>query len=169
MVSSICKFGITYILPNNSWLPRCFRSVKLVVYAVHAQCMQRYVAMPIRCLGLRAISHGARWCVCSAPLSVSGCTPPPSPRGCRKNGAALRRRPMRYDTQPFETSRQTSSRSTFIARSSYVHRTGNAHSVCSTCVLRAFSAARSWQSVLGRWRLNVRFHAFPKEFHTLSG
>ena len=54
-------------------------------------------------------------------------------------------------------------------RSSHVHRTGNAHSVCSTCVLRAFSAARSWQSVLGRWRLSVRFHAFPKEFHTLSG
>ena len=41
MVSAICKFGITYILPNNSWIFRCFRSVKLVVYSFHAQCMQR--------------------------------------------------------------------------------------------------------------------------------
>ena len=154
MVSSICKFGITYILPNNSWFPRRFRSVKLVIYAVHAQCMQRHAVVAIRCLGLRSIIHGARWCVVCVLLSVSGCTPPPLPPGCRKNGAALRRQPMRYDTQPFETSRQTSSRSKFVASlsqvfhkfitsSSQVHRTGNARSVCSTCVLRAFSAARS--------------------------
>lgn len=116
MVSSICKFGITYILPNNSWFPRCFRSAKLVVYSVHAQCMQCHASMAIRCSGARPIIHGARWCVVCISFDVSGCAPlPPSPPGCRKNGAALRRQPMRYDTQPFETSRQTSSHSTFNA------------------------------------------------------
>lgn len=112
MASSICKFGITYILPNNSWFPRCFRSAKLVVYSVHAQCMQCHASMAIRCSGARPIIHGARWCVVCISFDVSGCAPlPPSTPGCRKNGAALRRQPMRYDTQPFETSRQTSSRS----------------------------------------------------------
>ena len=81
MVSAICKFGITYILPNNSWFQRCFRSVKLVVYAVHAQCMQRYVAMAIRCLAARAIIYGARWYMGVVSFSVSGCTPPPPPPG----------------------------------------------------------------------------------------
>ena len=81
MVSAIYKFGITYILPNNSWLPRCFRSVKLVVYAVHAHCMQLHAVVAIRCLGAWAISHGARWCVVCVSLDVSGCTPPPSPPG----------------------------------------------------------------------------------------
>ena len=120
MVSAICKFGITYILPNNSWLLWCFRSAKLVVYAAHAQCMQCHAAMAIRRLAARAIIHGARWCVVCVSFSVSGCTPsPPSPPGCRKNGAALRRQPMRYDTQPFETSRQTSSHSMFNARSTH--------------------------------------------------
>lgn len=120
MASSICKFGIIIILPNNSWLLWCSRSAKLVVYAVHAQCMQCYVAMAIRCLASRAIIHGARWCVVCVSFSVSGCVPsPPSPRGCRKNGAALRRQPMRYDTQPFETSRQTSSRSTRVQRTTF--------------------------------------------------
>lgn len=113
MVYAICKFGITYILPHNSWILWCFRSAKLVVYPVHAQCMQHCASMPIRCLGSWAIIHGARWYMGVVSFSVSGCAPsPPPPRGCRKNGAALRRQPMRYDTQPFETSRQTSSRST---------------------------------------------------------
>jgi len=120
MVSAICKFGITYILPNNSWLSRCFCSVKLAVYSFHARCMQRCAAVAIRCLGLRAIIHGARWCVVCVSFDVSGCAPSPlSPPGCRKNGATLRRQPMRYDTQPFETSRQTSSRSTFSASSTH--------------------------------------------------
>lgn len=120
MVSSICKFGIIIILPNNSWLLWCFRSAKLVVYAVHAQCMQCHAAVAIRCLGLRAIIHGARWCAVCVSFDVSGCAPsPPPPRGCRKNGAALRRQPMRYDTQPFETSRQTSPRSAFNASSTH--------------------------------------------------
>lgn len=117
IVSSICKFGITYILPNNSWLLWRFRSEKLAVYAAHAQCMQYHAAVAIRCPAARAIIPGARWCVVCVSLSVSGCAPlPPSPPGCRKNGAALRRQPMRYDTQPFETSRQTSSRSTQVQR-----------------------------------------------------
>lgn len=112
MASSICKFGITYILPNNSWFPRCFRSAKLVVYSVHAQCMQGYAAMAIRCPG-RAGNHPRRALVCGVYFvrRFRVRPPPPSPPGCRKNGAALRRQPMRYDTQPFETSRQTSSRS----------------------------------------------------------
>ena len=86
MVSSICKFGITYILPNNSWILRCFRSVKPVVYAVHAQCMQCHAAMAIRCLGSLAISHGARLCVVCVLLSVSGFTPPPLPPVAGKTG-----------------------------------------------------------------------------------
>ena len=81
MVSAIYKFGITYILPNNSWFQRCFRSVKPVVYAVHALSMQCHAAVAIRCLAARAISHGARWCVVCVLLSVSGCTPPPLPPG----------------------------------------------------------------------------------------
>ena len=81
MVSSICKFGITYILPNNSWFPRCFRSVKLVVYSVHALSMQRHAVMAIRFLGLRSISHGARWYMGVVSFSVSGWTPPPLPPG----------------------------------------------------------------------------------------
>ena len=87
MVSAIYKFGITYILPNNSWFPRCFRSAKLVVYAVHALPMQRHAVVAIRCLAARAIRHGARWCVGAVLLSVSGCTPsPPPPRGGGKTG-----------------------------------------------------------------------------------
>lgn len=87
MVSSICKFGITYILPNNSWFPRCFRSAKLVVYSVHAQCMQCHASMAIRCSGARPIIHGARWCVVCISFDVSGCAPlPPPPRGAGKAG-----------------------------------------------------------------------------------
>lgn len=120
IVSSICKFGIIIILPNNSWLLWCFRSAKLAVYTVHAQCMQCHASIAIRCLGLRAIIPRARWCVVCVPFGVSGCAPsPPPPRGCRKSGAALRRQPMRYDTQPFETSRQTSSRSTQAQRATF--------------------------------------------------
>ena len=67
---------------------RRFRSVKPVVYAVHAQCMQLHAlsmqlhaAVAIRCLGLRAIIHGARWYMGVVSFSVSGCTPPPLPPG----------------------------------------------------------------------------------------
>lgn len=87
MVSSICKFGITYILPNNSLILRCFRSAKLVFYSVHAQCMQRHAAMPIGAQAARAITPGARWCVVCVSFSVSGCAPsPPPPRGAGKTG-----------------------------------------------------------------------------------
>lgn len=87
MVSAIYKFGKNIILPNLQGILRCFRSVKPVVYAVHAQCMQCHEAMPIMCLGLLSISHGARWCVGAVSLSVSGCTPPPPPpRGAGKTG-----------------------------------------------------------------------------------
>ena len=63
MVYEIYKFGITYILPNNSWFPRCFCPAKLVFYAVHAQCMHGYAAMAIRCPG-RAGNHPRRALVC---------------------------------------------------------------------------------------------------------
>lgn len=122
MVLRFSLFGKNIILPNNSWFQRCFRSVKPVFYAVHAQCMQCHVSVAIRRLAARAIIPGARWYVVCVSFGVSGCTPPPLPPGCRKNGWALRRRPMRYDTQPFETSRQTSPRSTFIASYSQVCR-----------------------------------------------
>ena len=81
MVLLFSLFGITYILPNNSWIQLCFRSVKLVVYAAHAHCMQCHAVVAIRCLGSWAISHGALWCVVCVLLSVSGCTPPPLPPG----------------------------------------------------------------------------------------
>ena len=123
MVLRFSLFGKNIILPNLQGILRCFRSAKPVVYAVNALSMQRYAATAIRCLGSWAIIHGARWYMGAVLLSVSGCTPPPLPPGCRKNGAALRRRPMRYDTQPFETSRQTSSRSTFIESSTQVQPT----------------------------------------------
>lgn len=87
MASSICKFGITYILPNNSWILRYFCSAKPVVYAVHAQCMQYHITMAIRCPASRPIIPGARWCVVRVSLSVSGCAPlPPSPGGAGKTG-----------------------------------------------------------------------------------
>ena len=87
MVLLFSLFGITYILPNNSWIQLCFRSVKLVVYAAHAHCMQCHAVVAIRCLGSWAISHGALWCVVCVLLSVSGCTPPPPPpRGAGKTG-----------------------------------------------------------------------------------
>ena len=81
MVLRFSLFGKNIILPNLQGILRCFRSVKLVVYAVHAQCMQRHAAMAIRCLAARAIIHGARWCVGAVSLDVSGCTPPPLPPG----------------------------------------------------------------------------------------
>lgn len=132
MVLAICKFGITYILPNNSWVLRCFRSARLAVYAVHAMCIQCRVSMaitpargagrlPRRRFFAGAVSFDA---FPGAPLS-------PSPPGWRKSGAALRRQPMRYDTQPFETSRQTSSHSTHGKRTERVFNNG-------ACVQRVF-------------------------------
>ena len=89
MVSAICKFGITYILPNNSWIFRCFRSAKPVVYAVHALSMQRHAVVAIRCLAARAISHGARWYMGVVSFDVSGCTPlPPPPGVAEKRGGS---------------------------------------------------------------------------------
>ena len=74
-------FGKNIILPNLQGILQCFRSVKPVVYAVHAQYMHRHAEVAIRCLGSWAIIHGARWCVGAVLLSVSGCTPPPLPPG----------------------------------------------------------------------------------------
>ena len=138
MVSAICKFGITYILPNNSWIFRCFRSAKLVVYAVHAQCMQCCASMAIRCSGSRPIIHGARWCVVRVSFSVSGCTPPPSPpRGTGKTGRLS-------GDGPCATTHS-------LLRLPDKHRPARRLSQ----VQRKFNP--------------LRFHVFPKEFHTFSG
>ena len=81
MVSRFSLFGKNIILPNLQGILQCFRSVRLVVYAVHAQCMQCHAAMAIRFLAARAISHGARWYMGVVPFSVSGWAPPPLPPG----------------------------------------------------------------------------------------
>ena len=81
MVLRFSLFGKNIILPNLQGILRCFRSVKLVVYAVHAECMQGHAAMAIRFLAARAISHGARWYMGVVSFSVSGCTPTPPPPG----------------------------------------------------------------------------------------
>lgn len=147
MVLLFSLFGKNIILPNLQGILRCFRSAKPVVYAVHALSMQLHAVGQLGAWAARSIIHGARWCVGVVSFSVSGCAPPPLPPGCRKNWAALRRRPMRYDTQPFETYRQTSSRSTFNASSTQVTRK----------LLASFKF------------IALRFHVFPKAFHTLSG
>lgn len=81
MVLRFSLFGKNIILPNLQGILRCFRSVKLVVYAVHALSMQRHAAMAIMRLAARAISPGARWYMGIVAFSVSGCTPPPLPPG----------------------------------------------------------------------------------------
>ena len=81
MVLLFSLFGKNIILPNLQGILQCFRSVRLVVYAVHALSMQRHAAMAIMRLAARAIIHGARWCVGVVSFSVSGCTPPPLPPG----------------------------------------------------------------------------------------
>ena len=86
MVLRFSLFGKNIILPNLQGILRCFRSAKLVVYAVHAQCMQCHAATAIRCPALRAISHGERWYMGAVSFSVSGCTPPSPPRGAGKTG-----------------------------------------------------------------------------------
>ena len=81
MVLRFSLFGKNIILPNLQGILRCFRSVKPVVYAVHAHCMQCHAVVAIRFLAARAISHGARWYMGVVSFSVSGCTPPPLPPG----------------------------------------------------------------------------------------
>ena len=138
MVLRFSLFGKNIILPNLQGILRCFRSGKLVVYAVHAQCMQRHAAMAIMCLAARAISHGARWYMGVVLLSVSGCTPPPPPpRGGGKTGALS-------GDGPCATTHS-------LLRLPAKHRPDRRLSQ----VYRKFIA--------------LRFHVFPKEFHTLSG
>ena len=89
MVLLFSLFGKNIILPNLQGILRCFRSAKLVVYAVHALPMQRHAVVAIRfpasfairCPAAWAIIHGARWYMCVVSFSVSGCTPPPPPPG----------------------------------------------------------------------------------------
>lgn len=144
MVLSIFKFGITYILPNNSWILWCLRSARLVVYPVHAQCMQCHAAVAIRRPASRAIIHGARWCVVCVSFSVSGCTPSPiPPRGAGKTGRLSGDGPCVTTHSLLRLPAKHRPARKLDASSSQVQRTGNARSVCSTCVYRVFSAARA--------------------------
>ena len=156
MVSAIYKFGITYILPNKSWIMWCFRSAELVVYSAYAQCMQRHAAMAIRRPAARAIIHGARWYVGAVSFDVSGCAPlPPLPRGSGKAGRLSSRSPCAT----------THSLLRLPAKHRPVQRKFNARSVCSTClacVQRVFATARDWQNVLDRACLSVRFSRLSK-------
>ncbi len=157
MVTAICKFGITYILPNNSWILWCFRSVKPVFYAVHAQCMQCHASMAIRRSGLRPIIHGARWCVGAVSLSVSGCTrSPPSPRGAGKTGRLSGDGPcvtthslLRLPAKHRPTRRSTQVRRKLDASSTHGKRTERVPGVCIACVQRVFGVC-SPQHVLDR-------------------
>lgn len=90
MVAAICKFGIIIILPNNSWLSWCFRSVKLAVYAVHAQCMQRHASTAIRCwaCGQSSPARAGVWCVFRS--AFPGARPPSPPGGAGKTGGRSR-------------------------------------------------------------------------------
>ena len=89
MVLRFSLFGKNIILPNLQGILRCFRSVKPVVYAVHALSMQCHAVVAIRCLGSWAIIHGARWCVGAVSFDVSGCTlSPPPPGVAEKRGGS---------------------------------------------------------------------------------
>lgn len=175
IVTAICKFGITYILPNNSWFPRCFRSARLVVYSVHAQCMQRHASMAIRCLGSRPIIPGARWCMVCVSLGVSGCAPsPPSPGGGGKAGRLSSGSPCATTHSLL----RLPAKHRPIQHSTQVHRTGNARNVCSTAA--RVSGVCSPQHVLdGTYLECTLFTSFRacasieeetgKVFHALSG
>lgn len=132
MVSSICKFGITYILPNNSWILRCFCSVKLVVYAVHAQCMQCHASMAIRRLGSLAIIPGARWCVVCVSFDVSGCTLSPlPPGGAGKTGRLSGRSPCVTTHSLLRLPAKHRPARKFSARETHGKRTERVFGVCS--------------------------------------
>ena len=144
MVLRFSLFGKNIILPNLQGILRCFRSAKPVVYAVHAQCMQCHAAVTIRRLGLRAISHGARWYMGVVLLSVSGRTPPPPPpRGGGKTGRLS-------GGGPCATTHS-------LLRLPAKHRPAR----CYSQVTRKFQVYRKFNP--------LRFHVFPKAFHTLSG
>ena len=146
MVLRFSLFGKNIILPNLQGILRCFRSAKPVVYAVHAQCMQCHAVVAIRCLGSRAIIHGARWYMGVVSFSVSGCTPPPPPpRGVGKTGRlsgdgpcatthSLLRLPAKHRPD---------------RRSSQVYRKFIALETHGACVLRVF-CVHSPQHVLDR-------------------
>lgn len=151
MVSSICKFGITYILPNNLWFPRCFCSAKLVFYAVHAHRMQCHASMAIRRSGSRPIIHGACWYVVCVLLSVSGCAPsPPPPGGAGKTARLSGDSPcvtthslLRLPAKHRPARRSTQVRRKFNARETHGACARRVYSVRSTYVRRVFSAARA--------------------------
>lgn len=142
MVTAICKFGITYILPNNSWILWCFHSAKPVFYSVHAQCMQCHVSTPIGAgaCGQSSTARAGVWCAFRSAFPGVP-PPPPPPPGAGKTGRLSGGSPcvtthslLRLPTKHRHARRLTQVRHKFNA--------------CSThCV----------------------FHVFPKVFHTLSG
>ena len=144
MVLRISLLGKNIILPNLQGILRCFRSAKPVVYAVHALSMQCHAVVAIRCLGSRAISHGARWYMGVVLFGVSGCAPPPpSPRGGGKTGRLS-------GDGPCATTHS-------LLRLPAKHRPARCYSQVTRKLLASFKF------------IALRFHVFPKEFHTLSG
>jgi len=87
MVLLFSLFGKNIILPNLQGILRCFRSAKLVVYAVHAQCMQRNAVVQLGAWA-RGQSSPARagiWALFRS--AFPGAPPPPlPPRGAGKTG-----------------------------------------------------------------------------------
>ena len=137
-------FGKNIILPNLQGILQCFRSVKPVVYSFHALSMQRNAVVAIRCLGSWAISHGARWYMGAVLLSVSGWTPPPpSPRGGGKTGRLS-------GDSPCATTHS-------LLRLPAKHRPARSSSQVRRKLIASFNF------------IALRFHVFPKAFHTLSG
>ena len=144
MVLRFSLFGKNIILPNLQGILRCFRSAKPVVYAVHGKCMQRNAVVAIRCPVAWAIIHGARWYMGAVSFGVSGCTPPPPPPlGAGKTGRLS-------GDGPCATTHS-------LLRLPAKHRPAR----CYSQVTRKFQVYRKF--------IALRFHVFPKAFHTLSG
>ena len=155
MVLRFSLFGKNIILPNLQGILRCFRSAKPVVYSFHAQCMQLHAAMAIRCPAARSIIHGARWCVGVVSLSVSGCTPPPLPPGGSGKTGRL------SGDGPCATTHS-------LLRLPAKHRPARCYPQVTYKLLTSYSQVSSLSKVQRKF-IALRFHVFPKEFHTLSG
>ena len=152
MVLRFSLFGKNIILPNLQGVLQCFRSVKPVVYAVHAMSMQRNAVVAImfpasfaiRCPAAWAIRHGARWYMGVVSFSVSGCTPPPPPPGGAGKTGRL------SGDGPCATTHS-------LLRLPAKHRPARSSSQVRRKFIESFKF------------IALRFHVFPKEFHTLSG
>ena len=146
MVLRFSLFGKNIILPNLQGILRCFSSAKPVVYAVHALPMQRNAVVAIRFPASFAIR-----CPAARPIihgarwymgvvSFSASGCAPSPLPPRGAGKTGRL----SGGGPCATTHS-------LLRLPAKHRPA----ICYSQVTRKLLA--------------LRFHVFPKEFHTLSG